>query len=90
MREAGIADMLTKPVPVGPRHAAAPSGGQPSREVSCRATPGKRPRILVVEDNPVNQMVATGLLAASATTVDTAEDGLAGSRPSTRRRFDAC
>ena len=33
--------------------------------------------ILVVEDNPVNQLVATGLLAALGYTTDTADDGLA-------------
>ena len=50
--------------------------------------PGKG-RILVVEDNPVNQMVATGLLAALGYTTDTADDGLAAIEAAGDGGFDA-
>ena len=50
--------------------------------------PGKG-RILVVEDNPVNQMVATGLLAALGYTTDTADDGLAAIEAASDGGFDA-
>jgi PAS domain S-box-containing protein len=39
---------------------------------------GVRPRILVVEDNPVNQVVAVGLLRSLGYDADTADDGVAG------------
>ncbi|MXG88659.1 hybrid sensor histidine kinase/response regulator [Nocardioides flavescens] len=45
--------------------------------------------ILVVEDNPVNQMVATGLLAALGYTADTADDGLAAIEAARAGGFDA-
>jgi PAS domain S-box-containing protein len=45
--------------------------------------------ILVVEDNPVNQMVATGLLAALGYTADTADDGLAAIEAAGVGGFDA-
>ncbi len=38
---------------------------------------GERRRVLVVEDNPVNQMVAVGLLEALGYAAETADDGLA-------------
>jgi CheY-like chemotaxis protein len=44
---------------------------QPSVETSGKGW------ILVVEDNAVNQLVATGLLAALGYSTDTADDGLA-------------
>ena len=50
--------------------------------------PGKG-RILVVEDNAVNQLVATGLLAALGYTSDTADDGLAAIEAARQGSFDA-
>ncbi len=81
-RGQGIADCLTKPV-LGrilraallehlagvDVHAVTPD--QPGQR------PGVRRRILVVEDNTVNQMVAVGLLDALGYDADTADDGLA-------------
>jgi PAS domain S-box-containing protein len=46
-------------------------------------------RILVVEDNAVNQLVATGLLAALGYTTDTADDGLAAIEAARDGGYDA-
>ena len=43
----------------------------------------------MVEDNPVNQLVATGLLAALGYTTDTADDGLAAIEAARDGGFDA-
>ncbi len=48
-----------------------------------------RGRILVVEDNPINQMVATGLLEALGYDAETAEDGLVALDAVRRGGFDA-
>jgi PAS domain S-box-containing protein len=50
--------------------------------------PGKG-RILVVEDNPVNQLVATGLLRALGYRTETADDGLAAIEAASTGGFDA-
>ena len=63
------------------------AGADPVIKASV-AQPGKG-RILVVEDNPVNQMVATGLLAALGYTTDTADDGLAAIEAASDGGFDA-
>ena len=46
-------------------------------------------RVLVVEDNEVNQMVATGLLEAMGYTVEVAGDGVIALEVLTQRSFDA-
>jgi PAS domain S-box-containing protein len=46
-------------------------------------------RILVVEDNPVNQLVATGLLRALGYRTSTADDGLAAIEAARAGGFDA-
>ena len=46
-------------------------------------------RILVVEDNPVNQLVATGLLRALGYRTTTADDGLAAIEAARAGEFDA-
>ena len=56
---------------------------QPSAEQSGKGW------ILVVEDNPVNQLVATGLLAALGYTTDTADDGIAAIEAARDGGFDA-
>ena len=63
------------------------AGADPAIKASVEQ-PGKG-RILVVEDNPVNQMVATGLLAALGYTTDTADDGLAAIEAARDGGFDA-
>ncbi|WP_300642510.1 response regulator [Nocardioides sp.] len=79
-REAGISTTLSKPV----RHselydAVLRTLGEP-QEPTPRAprrlvVPSLDLRVLVVEDNPVNQLVATGLLEALGVEVDVADDG---------------
>ncbi|GAA2167499.1 response regulator [Pedococcus bigeumensis] len=51
--------------------------GAPGR-VGSRAPSGSRGRVLVVEDNEVNQMVAVGILESLGYAVTVAENGLAG------------
>jgi PAS domain S-box-containing protein len=45
-------------------------------------------RVLVVEDNPVNQLVATGMLGALGHAADTAEDGVAALAALERAAYD--
>ena len=58
------------------------------RAAPAEQSPGKG-WILVVEDNPVNQLVATGLLAALGYTTDTADDGMAAIEAARDGGFDA-
>jgi two-component system sensor histidine kinase/response regulator len=79
--DAGIRTSLSKPVRQVELHDAllgllAPRP-LPSRARRGGAGPDLGVRVLVVEDNPVNQMVATGLLENLGCTVDVAEDGIA-------------
>ena len=57
---------------------------------SAMPTPadGRRRRVLVVEDNPVNQMVAVGLLEAIGYDAETADDGLAALKLYDPQRHD--
>ncbi|MFC4787295.1 response regulator [Nocardioides sp. MAHUQ-72] len=80
VRDARIADLLFKPVLAGTlretllQHLA----GVPPRPVGgATAAPSVRTRrrVLVVEDNPVNQMVAVGMLEAIGYAAVTADDG---------------
>jgi PAS domain S-box-containing protein len=87
LRRVGIAECLTKPVLAGDVHDAllrALDGGEPApRRTSAAAGPhtppaaDERPLLLVVEDNPVNQLVALGILETLGYGADTADDGLA-------------
>ena len=76
----------------GVESAAATSDDAMARELLAgqpnAGQPGKG-RILVVEDNSVNQLVATGLLAALGYTTDTADDGLAAIEAAGDGGFDA-
>jgi PAS domain S-box-containing protein len=51
--------------------------------------PANKGRILVVEDNPVNQLVATGLLRALGYRTETADDGRAAIEAADAGGFDA-
>ena len=65
--------------------------GEPDADAAVHPSPAQPGKgwILVVEDNPVNQMVATGLLAALGYTTDTADDGLAAVEAARDGGFDA-
>ncbi len=81
LRDLGVAQCLTKPVlPSHLRgvllHALAGVEPRPAEAEPVAEEPGRRRRILVVEDNPVNQMVAVGLLGALGYEAETASDGL--------------
>ncbi|GAA0967815.1 Signal transduction histidine-protein kinase BarA [Nocardioides aquaticus] len=76
---AGITTSLTKPVPSSTLRDAllsvlAGSDDAP-RDVRPAPAPTGQGRVLVVEDNPINQMVARGFLEAQGYVVETAEDG---------------
>jgi CheY-like chemotaxis protein len=81
-RAADVARVLTKPV----RHSelfdslvdavAAAVDDAPDATSSPSAGGGQGRRVLVVEDNEVNQMVATGLLEARGFAVDVVNDGV--------------
>jgi PAS domain S-box-containing protein len=84
---AGIAECLTKPVLAGDVLDAlvrAVGSDEPPRrrtvsEAARRGTPAPRadrPRLLVVEDNSVNQLVALGILETLGYAADTADDGV--------------
>ena len=83
----GITECLTKPVLAGDVLGAllrSFDGAEPADRrtwVPAAATQqvvprGERPRLLVVEDNPVNQLVALGILETLGYAADTADDGV--------------
>jgi PAS domain S-box-containing protein len=85
--EAGVVECLTKPVLAGDVVDAllrAFDGVEPEvrRTPADTAAEGapmprpERPRLLVVEDNPVNQLVALGILETLGYAADTADDGV--------------
>lgn len=82
LADAGIDSFLAKPVfpkrlrevltELGGRSADAPAG---ETEQVAEVTPGSRGRVLVVEDNPVNQLVAEGILRRLGYDLELAENG---------------
>ncbi|CAB4722069.1 MAG: response regulator [Actinobacteria bacterium] len=93
LRRIGIDDVLTKPVLSGVLRGAllellvGPSAALPDPVEAGR--PSAAHRVLVVEDNPVNQMVATGLLEAMGYAVVTVDDGLAAVEAVRASSYDA-
>ncbi len=65
------------------------AAADPDAMVRPRAEQSGKGWILVVEDNQVNQLVATGLLAALGYTTDTADDGIAAIEAARDGGFDA-
>ncbi len=102
-RLAGVADFLYKPLRPAKLAAclervfAAPSvnaGGDPSAdeskiEIPEAVPPSRRARILVAEDNPVNQRVAQRMLERLGYDVDIAENGRRAVDALTTQRYDA-
>ncbi len=87
LREAGVAGSLTKPVLASTLRAlllrylapdsspASSAASLPASAMLDREPERHRSRVLVVEDNPVNQMVASGLLDAIGYDSDVVDDG---------------
>lgn len=69
------------------------AGVRPRRTVDDDRAPGavdrRRRRVLVVEDNPVNQMVAVGVLEALGHEAETADDGLSAVAALKATHYDA-
>jgi CheY-like chemotaxis protein/HPt (histidine-containing phosphotransfer) domain-containing protein len=84
-----VLDQGTVSVAAGPGDVLARELPEDRRTLPVADEPTGRGRILVVEDNPVNQLVATGLLTALGYTCDTANDGLAAIEAARDRDFDA-
>ena len=94
LEDAGIAECLVKPV-LGAelreallRHLAGVEP-RPAAEPRTSAALVSSRRVLVVEDNPVNQLVAVGLLEALGYTARTAEDGVEALEALQQEPFDA-
>ena len=93
LEEAGIAACLTKPVLAADlrqallRHLAG-VGPRPVPAQPAATGDGAAHRVLVVEDNPVNQLVAVGLLEALGCATETADDGAAALDALAARDFD--
>jgi CheY-like chemotaxis protein/HPt (histidine-containing phosphotransfer) domain-containing protein len=96
LAEARIASILTKPVRQSELYnAIAETMGRPRRAaraigvVKPAGATRLRGRVLLVEDNPVNQDVALEMLHALGLEVALAEDGVAALEAAQRERFDA-
>jgi two-component system sensor histidine kinase/response regulator len=96
-RELGIATYLTKPVmhaqlletigrALGPRTSSMKPAGRGGRPASARA--GEALRVLLAEDNSVNQRVATLLLGKQGHSVTVANDGAAALIALAEQDFD--
>jgi two-component system sensor histidine kinase/response regulator len=98
--ELGIASYLTKPVyagdllaaierAIGPKQSvAATRGSAPKAGALAAGAAGRRVRILLVEDNVVNQQVASGLLTRRGHDVTIAPDGQEALNRLDHEKFD--
>lgn len=90
----GISTWLTKPALAAELRAAllaelADPEARPTPVAPAAADPAHARHVLVVEDNPVNQLVAVGLLEALGYVATTADDGVAALEMLEHGRFDA-
>jgi PAS domain S-box-containing protein len=74
---------------LGPPHGSTQVYGRPQVEAARLRPVGARRRILVVDDNPVNRMVAEGMVRALGHDVDVADDGLGALEALGRASYDA-
>jgi signal transduction histidine kinase/DNA-binding response OmpR family regulator len=92
-RRAGISARLSKPVHLSQLHTTLVEvlgATRVRREAEpTPAIPSSRGHVLVVEDNPLNQMVAVGILEHLGFTCDVADNGREALRALVRRRYDA-
>ena len=95
VRAAGVAESLTKPVRLSQLHTVLQNVQSQAREGVAVAKPplpvgaGTRGHLLVVEDNPTNQLVAVGILASLGFTAEVASNGLGALQALDRRDFAA-
>jgi len=100
-RNVGFDDVLIKPVTASalhdklmlalrqrPRPAVAPASGPSAAEASLRQRHAGR-RVLLAEDNPINQEVARELLQSAGLTVDVADDGERAVSLAAHQHYDA-
>jgi PAS domain S-box-containing protein len=92
LRVAGVREALSKPVLPSELRGALlrlVAGEARPAEVAAVAEQPSKGLILVVEDNPVNQLVATGLLTALGYATEVADDGSAAIEAAHDRGYDA-
>ena len=90
VRSAGLDDYLVKPVPAGVLRSTLVEHLSSATTLAASAPPARRAhRVLVVEDNPVNQMVAAGLLEHLGYDHATVDDGRAAVESVARGGWDA-
>ncbi|MFI4986343.1 MAG: PAS domain S-box protein [Alphaproteobacteria bacterium] len=91
VHQSALAECLAELVrpEASPRPAAVPAKEPAPRSQPAAAARGlARARVLLVEDSPVNQMVATAMLAKVVAAVDTAENGREAIEALGRKRYD--
>ncbi len=80
LAQVGIGSWLSKPVPHsalhGTLHRLLGRGERDRPRRGAEVAPSGRGRVLVVEDNPVNQLVARGMVTSLGYDVDIAQDGV--------------
>ena len=89
VRRAGLDDCLVKPVLSGVLRSVLVEHLTTTQPASAPAATRGRHRVLVVEDNPVNQMVASGLLEHLGYDHATVDDGQAAVEAVARGGWDA-
>jgi PAS domain S-box-containing protein len=86
--EPGRGSMFWFTAPLSPPHAPRPTAGREPERVEGAGTPARRLRILLAEDNPANQVVATALLESAGHSVRVVRDGRQALSAHAEERFD--